>query len=65
MTIKSMDAANRVLLRSSIDFIKIIAQQAYLPLRPCKKDRWADNSGGYCIAYSTCIAYSLRSVVRP
>ena len=33
ITIKSMDAANRVLLRSSIDFIKITAQRAYLPLR--------------------------------
>ena len=35
MTIRSMDAANRVLLRSSIYFIKITAQQAHLPLRPC------------------------------
>ena len=35
MTIRSMDAENRVLLRSSIYFIKITAQQAYLPLRPC------------------------------
>ena len=35
ITIKSMDAANRVLLRSSIDFIKITAQRAYFPLRPC------------------------------
>ena len=43
MTIKSMDAVNHEFLRSSIDFIKIPAQQTYLPLSPCKKERWADN----------------------
>ncbi len=50
MTLKSMDAANRVLLRSSIDFIKNNrATGIYLPLRPCKKERWADNSGEHYI----------------
>ena len=43
MTIKSMDAANAALLRSSVDLKKIIAQQAYLTISPCKKERWADN----------------------
>jgi hypothetical protein len=46
MTFKSMDAANRRLLQSSIDFRKIPAQQAYSPLSPCKKDGWADNLRG-------------------
>ena len=44
-----MDAANRVLLRASVDFIKITAQQAYLPLIPCKKEGWVKNLDGYCI----------------
>ena len=48
MTIRSIDSANRVLLRAFVDFFKIPAQQAYLPLSPCKKEMWADNSVGYC-----------------
>ena len=46
MTVRSIDAANRVLLRASVDFIKIPAQQAYLPVSTCKKEKGADHLGG-------------------
>ena len=46
MTVRSIDAANRVLLRAFVDFIKIPAQQAYLPLSTCKKEKGADHLGG-------------------
>ena len=44
----TIDSANRVLLRTFVDFLKIPTQQAYLPLSPSIKKRWADNLGGNC-----------------
>ncbi len=51
MTIRSIDAANRV--RSSIVFIKITEQQAYLHLYPCKKERgqMMNEFGGHCSCF--------------